>query len=105
MTDLGGITYGQAVPNSPHGVVIGAAPMPNPAYTGKDPSVAKFMFTPVGKAKGWKKNNTGGSFADIPSSADAKQKNAWFNLRYVYGVMWSADGAGNEGEAGATAMQ
>ena len=195
MSDTGGITYGQTVPNSPHGAMVGASPIPNPAYDAKtNPSVAQFKFTPPGvskgnvpgpcvtchmwdaitspltdtfamnvgghsfnmvasdgksdygasckschgavtdfnlkakadydgngkvegvqdevkgllnatwaalEAKGWKKNNNGGSYADIPSTADAKQKQAWFNFRYVYGVMWSADSVGGEGKAAA----
>ena len=40
--------------------------------------------------------------ATLPADADAKVKNAWFNFRYVYGVMWGTDtGNGNEGKAAA----
>lgn len=53
------------------------------------------------EAKGWKKNNIGGTYADIPATADAKQKSAWFNFRFVYGVMWSETGQGNQGAAAA----
>jgi mono/diheme cytochrome c family protein len=197
LSDLGGVTYGQNVPNSPHGTLVGAAPIPNPDFA-KDPTLNQFMFSKAGdtkgnvpgpcvtchmtagpsdakdpnlyavgehsfntinpkngadfggackschgavtdfnmkakadydgngktegdqdevkgllntvwktlEAKGWKKNYVGGSYADIPANADAKQKSAWFNLRYVYGVMWSmgADGKpldGNQGAASA----
>lgn len=194
LSDTGGITYGATVPNSPHGVMVGATTVPNPAYDAvKNNTVAQFKWsapgdkkgniagpcvfchmwdpilvmtdtlafkvgghsfntvTPDGKtdygaackschgdvkdfnlkakadydgngktegvqdevkglldttwkaleAKGWKKNNTGGSYADIPANADAKQKAAWYNFRTVYGVMWSADGVGNQGAASA----
>lgn len=197
LNDLGGITYGQTIPNSPHGAMVGAAPVPNPAFA-KDPTVNQFMWSKAGDAKGntpgacvfchmqpgiedakdpnimkvgdhsfntvspdgkfdygvackschgdvkdfnmkakadydgngkvegdqdeikgllntlwktleskgWKKNNVGGQYADIPANADAKQKAAWFNFRYVYGVMWGldADGkqtVGGEGKAAA----
>ncbi len=36
LSDTGGVTYGQNVPNSPHGMLIGNAPVPDPAdKTGK----------------------------------------------------------------------
>ncbi len=36
LSDTGGVTYGQTVPNSPHGKMVGAAPVPDPAdKTGK----------------------------------------------------------------------
>ena len=191
LTDLGGITYGATVPNSPHGMMVGAAPVPTGAT---DPGVAKFKWstpedtkgnvpgpcvfchmwdavtsatdplqykvgghsfntvTPDGKtdygssckschgavtdfnmkakadydgntkvegvqdevkglldvtwkaleAKGVKKVTTGNPYATLPADADAKVKNAWFNFRYVYGVMWGTDtGNGNEGKAAA----
>jgi len=194
LTDLGGITYGQTVPNSPHGMMIGAAPVPNPAYDSKNPESAQFLFTPAGdkkgntpgpcvvchmwaaittagnplqykvgghsfntvtpdgktdygasckschgevkdfnlkakadydgsgaaegvkdeikgllnatwkalEAKGFKKVETGNPYATIPADADAKAKSAWFNFRFVYGVMWGrATGNGNEGKAAA----
>jgi mono/diheme cytochrome c family protein len=195
LSDLGGVTYGQTLPNSPHGMMVGAAPVPNPAYDPvKAPSVAQFLWTPPGEAKGntpggcvfchmwapitspmtdtlafkvgghsfntvtpdgktdygasckgchgevkdfnlkakadydgngkvegvqdevtgllnvlWKaleakgvKKATSSPYATIPANADAKVKNAWFNFRFVYGVMWSAEtGNGNEGKASA----
>ena len=196
LTDLGGVTYGETLPNSPHGMMVGAAPIPNPAYDGKDTAVAPSScsprpakpratslarassatcgrlsrspmtdtlaykvgghsfntVTPDGKidygasckschgdindfnlkakadydgngkvegvqdevkgllnmlwkgleAKGVKKVDTGNPYATIPSNADAKVKNAWFNFRFVYGVMWGPDtGNGNEGKAAA----
>jgi hypothetical protein len=196
LSDTGGITYGATVPNSPHGLVVGVAPVstgvtttgsakfkwssiddtkgntPGPcvvchmwdavtapltdtfamnvgghsfnmvASDGKSDygaackschgvvtdfnMKAKADYDGNGKvegvqdeikgllnatwsaleAKGWKKNNTGGSYADIPTTADAKQKAAWYNFRTVYGVMWglAADGTqniGNQGKAAA----
>src|SRR5512142_1325286 len=54
------------------------------------------------EAKGFKKVETGNPYAQIPADADQKAKNAWFNFRYVYGVMWGAEtGNGNEGKAAA----
>jgi mono/diheme cytochrome c family protein len=194
MEDTGGITYGATVPNSPHGAMVGAAPVPNPAYDAKNAESAKFMFSPIGddkgntpgscvvchmaaaittandplqykvgghsfntvtpdgktdygasckschgdvkdfnlkakadydgngkvegvqdevkgllqvvwkqlEAKGFKKVETGNPYAQIPADADQKAKNAWFNFRYVYGVMWGPEtGNGNEGKAAA----
>ncbi|MBI4787897.1 MAG: hypothetical protein HY782_12720 [Chloroflexi bacterium] len=187
LTDLGGITYDQTVPNSPHGMLVGAAPVPNPATPGtflwsksddkkgnvpgpcvvchmaasvrdaKDPNMykvgdhsfnavspdgtfdygaackschgevkdfnlkAKADYDGNGKvegvqdevkgllnvvwtqleAKGWKKVN-GNPYATVPTTADAKQKAAWYNFRTVYGVMWGAEtGNGGEGKAAA----
>jgi hypothetical protein len=190
LSDLGGVTYGATVPNSPHGMLVGTAPIPS---GNTEPGSAKFKWssptdtkgnvpgpcvychmwdpvtapmtatlafkvgdhsfntvTPDGKgmygaackschgevedfnlkakadydgngktegvkdeikgllnavwkaveAKGFKKSNSS-PYATIPADADAKAKNAWFNFRYVYGVMWSATGEGNQG-AGAT---
>ena len=31
LSDTGGVTYGQAVPNSPHGMIVGTIPVANPA--------------------------------------------------------------------------
>ncbi|HEX9074777.1 MAG TPA: multiheme c-type cytochrome [Anaerolineae bacterium] len=195
MNDLGGITYGQTVPNSPHGAMVGNAPLPNPAYDAvKNNTVAKYLFSSPGdskgnvpgpcvtchmtaiisdakdpnvykvgghsfntvspdgtfdygasckschgdvkdfnlkakadydgngkvegvqdevkgllnalwkglEAKGFKKLDTGNPYAQIPADADQKAKSAWFNFRYVYGVMWGPDtGNGNEGKAAA----
>jgi hypothetical protein len=54
------------------------------------------------EAKGFKKVETGNPYATIPADADQKAKNAWFNFRYVYGVMWGPEtGNGNEGAAAA----
>ncbi len=53
ISDLGGVTYGATVPNSPHGMMVGAAPIPNPAYDAvKSPTAAKFLWTPAGTDKG-----------------------------------------------------
>ncbi len=49
------------------------------------------------EAKGVKKVN-GNPYATIPQNADDKVKNAWYNFRYVYGVMWGEGGPGGEGE-------
>ena len=193
MSDVGGVTYGQTIPNSPHGSLIGTAPIPNPAAA-KNPEAAKFMFTkaehghekgnvagpcvvchmwpgldaknpnymkvgehsfntttPDGKfqyvasckdchgniksfnmpagadydgngkvegvqdelkglldvlmkalqAKGLQKLDQGYPYARLPQNADEKVKNAWYNYRYVYGVMWGEHGKGNEGAAAA----
>ena len=194
LSDVGGITYGQTVPNSPHGMMVGVAPIPNPAYTVTNTTVAQFMYSAPGDKKGnipgpcvvchmvagisdakdpnymkvgghsfntvspdgkfdygvackschgdvtdfnmkskadydgngkvegvqdevkgllgvlWKgleakgvtKVNTGNPYATIPANADAKVKNAWFNYRTLYGVMWGPEtGNGNEGRAAA----
>jgi hypothetical protein len=194
LSDVGGVTYGQDVPNSPHGEMVGTAPIPNPAAA-KDPEAAKFMFTkaehghekgnvagpcvachmwpgldaknpnfmkvgehsfntasPDGKfeygapcqdchgkvkdfnlkakadydgngkvegvqdevkglldalwkalqAKGVEKIEAGNPYARLPQNADNKIKNAWYNFRYVYGVMWGEGGSqGNRGAAAA----
>lgn len=194
LSDTGGVTYGATVPNSPHGMMVGAAPIPNPAYSVTNTTVAQFMYTPPGVAKGnipgscvvchmvagigdakdpnymkvgghsfntvspdgkfdygvsckachgevkdfnmkskadydgngktegvqdevkgllgilWKgleakgvkKVDTGNPYATLPANADAKVKNAWFNYRTLYGVMWGTEtGNGNEGRAAA----
>jgi len=49
--------------------------------------------------KGLKKVDTGYPYATLPKDADDKIKNAWYNYRTVYGVMWGAAGPGNEGKA------
>ncbi|HEY6042236.1 MAG TPA: cytochrome c3 family protein, partial [Anaerolineae bacterium] len=51
LSDTGGITYGQTVPNSPHGQLVGAAPIANPAAA-TDPEAAKFLFSGATDAKG-----------------------------------------------------
>jgi hypothetical protein len=50
LNDTGGVTYGATVPNSPHSMLVGAAPVPNPAY--KDQTTAKFLWSKVGDNKG-----------------------------------------------------
>ncbi len=197
LEDTGGVTYGQTVANSPHGTMVGAAPIPNPAAS-SDPEAAKWLYTspaatsgnipgscvtchmttglsdakdpnymqvgehsfntvsPDGKleygaackschgdikdfnmkakadydgngkvegvqdevkgllnvlwkgleAKGLKKVDTGYPYATVPKNADGstdpKIANAWYNFRYVYGVMWGAEtGNGGEGKAAA----
>ncbi len=53
LSDTGGITYGATVPNSPHGAMVGAAPIANPAYDAvKNPDVAKFLWSGTTDAKG-----------------------------------------------------
>ena len=188
LTDTGGVTYGQTVPNSPHGIMVGAAPVPNPATPGaflwsksddkkgnvpgpcvvchmaasvrdaKDPNVYKLgdhsfnVVSPDGKTdygaackschgevkdfnlkakadydgngkvegvqeevkglldvvwknletKGLKKQASGYPYATVPADATDSVKNAWYNFRYVYGVMWGAEtGNGGEGKAAA----
>ncbi len=190
LSDLGGVTYGATVPNSPHGMMVGAAPVPNPAVPGTfmfskatdtkgnipGPCVVCHMWTttamtdtnymkvgehsfntvsPDGKtdygaackqchgavtdfnmkakadydgnskvegdqdeikgllntiwktleAKGWKKQPSGYPYATIPATASDGEKNAWYNFRYVYGVMWgaAADGTLSDGNQGAAA--
>ncbi len=52
------------------------------------------------EAKGFKKVDTGYPYATVPQDADDKAKNAWYNFRTVYGVMWGTEtGNGNEGKA------
>lgn len=187
LSDLGGATYGQTVPNSPHGMMVGAAPVPNTATPGtflwsagtdtkgnvpgpcvychmypgitdtKNPNVfqvgnhsfntvspdgkldytaacktchgdkkdfnftAKADYDGNGKAegvqdeikgllnatwkaleaKGFKKQQSGYPYATTPSPLDPSLKGAWYNFRYVYGVMWSSTSEGNQGAAAA----
>ena len=189
LTDLGGVTYGATVPNSPHGMMVGAAPVPDPSTPGaflfskaddkkgnvpgpcvfchmqpgitdtKDPNMYKVgehsfnTVSPDGKsdygaackschgavtdfnlkakadydgngkvegvqdeikgllnatwkaleAKGFKKQQSGYPYATTPSGADftASLKGAWYNFRYVYGVMWSSTSEGQQGAASA----
>jgi formate-dependent nitrite reductase cytochrome c552 subunit len=49
LSDTGGVTYGQTVPNSPHGMLVGAAPIPTGSTA---PGTAKFMFSSIDDAKG-----------------------------------------------------
>lgn len=193
LSDLGGVTYGQTVPNSPHGTLVGASPLPNPAYDPKNSESAQFLYSAVGdtkgnvpgpcvtchmtsgitdtkdpevyqvgdhsfnlvspdgkldygtackschgqvtdfnlkakadydgngkvegvqdevkgllnvlwkqlEAKGFKKLDTGYPYATLPKDMTPQLKGAWYNFRYVYGVMWSADSTGGEGKAAA----
>jgi hypothetical protein len=194
LNDTGGVDYGKTIPNSPHGMMVGAAPIPNPAAA-EDPEAAKFLFSAPGDTKGnvpgpcvtchqwpiiadpqdpnyqkvgghsfntvspdgkfdytaactgchgvlkdfnfnakadydgngkvegvqdevkglltvlWgalekagvKKVDTGYPYATLPKGKDGtvddKIDNAWYNYRVVYGVMWGAEGPGNEGKA------
>ncbi len=181
LSDTGGVTYGQTVPNSPHAMVVGTAAMPDPSDTtgqtklfggnvpgpcvachmypglsdSKDPNymkVGEHSFNTVSpdgtfdygaackschgdvkdfnlpakadydgngktegvqnevkglldvlwtdlQAKGLKKVDTGYPYATVPSDADDHVKNAWYNFRTVYGVMWGTGSVGNEGKA------
>ncbi len=187
MNGVAGVTYGQTIQDSPHGMMVGAAPVPDPTdktgktmlYGGvapgpcvtchmqpiladaKDPNVYKMggpslnMTSPDGKvadtavcktchgdkkdfnftakadydgngktegvqdeikgllnatwkaleAKGFKKQASGYPYATVPSDANDSAKNAWYNFRYVYGVMWgtNADGTPSDGNQGAAA--
>jgi hypothetical protein len=51
LTDVGGVTYGQTLPNSPHGTLVGVAPIPNPAFA-TDPTTNQFLFSAIGDTKG-----------------------------------------------------
>jgi len=182
LNNTGGVTYGQTIQDSPHALMVGAGPVPNPKdQTGatklfggatpgpcvychmypsitdaKDPNYlkvgahsfnsvspdGKFDYTAPCKSchgdqkdfnfkakadydgngkvegvqdevkgllnvlwkaledKGWKKQDSGYPYATAPQNADDKQKQAWYNFRVVYGVMWGAEtGKGNEGAA------
>ena len=52
---------------------------------------------------GLKKMDSGYPYATLPTGADGKVDpkiaNAWYNFRTVYGVMWGAEGPGNQGKA------
>jgi len=48
ISNTGGVTYGQKVANSPHGDLVGTAPVPNPAAK-EDPELPKFLFSKVGE--------------------------------------------------------
>jgi hypothetical protein len=41
--NVAGVTYGQTVSDSPHGTMIGVAPVPNPAYDPKNAESAKIL--------------------------------------------------------------
>ncbi len=44
LSDTGGVTYGATIPNSPHGMMVGAAPVSTGAT---EPGAAKFKWTPA----------------------------------------------------------
>ena len=46
LSDTGGVTYGQTVPHSPHGSLVGVAPIPNPTTPGT------FLFSKADDTKG-----------------------------------------------------
>jgi hypothetical protein len=194
ISGVAGVTYGQTLPDSPHGQMVGVAPIVNPAFA-KDPTLNQFMFSKAGDTKGnipgpcvtchmwpiiadakdpnfekvgghsfntvspdgkfdytgackqchgdlkdfnftakadydgngktegvqdevkgllnvlWKafvakgvtKVDSGYPYANLPKGADGKVdpklNSAWYNYRTVYGVMWGAEGPGNEGNA------
>ncbi|HEX9116990.1 MAG TPA: hypothetical protein VGA61_13050, partial [Anaerolineae bacterium] len=51
LSDTGGVTYGKTVPNSPHGMMVGAQPVANPAYK-KGSDAAPFLFSKTDDTKG-----------------------------------------------------
>ena len=51
LSDTGGVTYGKTIPNSPHGAMVGVAPIPNPDFA-KDPTLNQFMYSKAGDSKG-----------------------------------------------------
>lgn len=51
ISNTGGVTYGQKVANSPHGELVGSAPVPNPAAK-ENPAAGKFLWSSVDDAKG-----------------------------------------------------
>ncbi len=196
LNDTGGVDYGLKLPASPHAMMVGRAPIPNPAAA-TDPEAAKFLFSkaddttgqtpgpcvachmyptpadkndpafaatnqvgshsfnmvsPDGKTdfttpckschsgiqdtfnfkakadydgngktegvqdevkgllnvlwgaleqNGLKKIDTGYPYATVPKDASDSVKNAWYNYRVVYGLMWGEDEPGNQGAASA----
>lgn len=73
ISDTGGVTYGQTVANSPHGLLVGVAPVPNPAAK-EDPEAPKFLFSKAGDEKG----NTPGPCVTChmyPGPEDSKDPN------------------------------
>ncbi|MBI3914862.1 MAG: hypothetical protein HY327_11845, partial [Chloroflexi bacterium] len=52
LSGMGGITYGQTLPNSTEHLKIGVAPIKNEAYDGKNLSVPPFLFSKALDAKG-----------------------------------------------------
>jgi predicted CxxxxCH...CXXCH cytochrome family protein len=183
LSNVAGVDYGATIPDSPHGTMVGIAPVPDPSdKTGKtllfkgvapgpcvychmyptisdakDPNYLKVgghsfnTISPDGKfdytaacqtchagmkdfnftakadydgngkvegvqdevkgllnvlwkaleAKGLKKVDTGYPYATVPKDADDHVKNAWYNYRVVYGVMWGSDSPGNQGASAA----
>jgi hypothetical protein len=51
------------------------------------------------ETQGLKKMDSGYPYAQLPKDASDKVKNAWYNFRVVYGVMWGAEGPGTQGKA------
>jgi hypothetical protein len=51
ISNTGGVTYGETIANSPHGDLVGIAPLPNPAAK-DDPTAAKFLFSAAGDEQG-----------------------------------------------------
>ncbi len=51
ISDTGGVEYGQKIVNSPHGQLVGAAPILNPAFA-KNPATNQFIFSKIGDKKG-----------------------------------------------------
>ncbi|RIK33975.1 MAG: hypothetical protein DCC52_01910 [Chloroflexi bacterium] len=51
ISNTGGVTYGQKVANSPHGDLVGIAPVPNPAAK-ENPAASKFLWSSADDEKG-----------------------------------------------------
>ena len=51
ISNTGGVTYGKTVANSPHGELVGTAPVPNPAAK-DNPAAGKFLWSSVDDTKG-----------------------------------------------------
>ncbi len=51
ISNTGGVTYGQTVANSPHGDLVGIAPVPNPAAK-DNPDANKFLWSSADDEKG-----------------------------------------------------
>ncbi len=51
ISNVAGVDYGQKIFDSPHGEMVGSAPIPNPDFA-KDPTTNQFMFSKVGDTKG-----------------------------------------------------
>jgi hypothetical protein len=50
LSDTGGVEYGKALPNSPHGASVGARPIPNPGP--RAAGAPAFLFSDAGDASG-----------------------------------------------------